>query len=647
VASGGRAVRALLALLLVTAGASAAGCKKSSTTPRPDGGDASIDLGNPGMDILPGGDTHPDMKMETAPPCMAGDAPKAIGEACGCDAQCGSGHCADGVCCMTACTEGCKTCASPAAPGTCVNRGLGADARNATSCPISAVSTCGLDGKCDGMGGCRNYPLNTMCKPGTCDGDAVVGSSVCDGVGHCKSGSTKICVPFSCDQATNDCVETCTNNSQCTSGQQCVGGSCGKKMKGASCKMNDDCASNFCADGVCCNVACTGACLSCNLLGREGTCWPVDVDSPDPRKMCTDMGMASCGQTGLCDGVGGCSKYARDLICVPATCSGNRRNTPGTCDGLGTCSAPGIQNCHPFRCANGACTTTCTTSADCDTGIACVNNTCGPKQDGQSCQQASECEHGHCVDGVCCDQACGGMCKSCALSSTLGRCTPIAAGTVDPRNLCVAAAQTTCGTNGKCDGQGGCQSWPVGTLCAQESCNQTGNVYTAPSTCNASGQCVAPDVLACSPFICNGTSRCFNACTNNSQCVPPNTCINNSCGLKDNGASCSDPKECNSKFCAQGVCCDQACTGACKSCIAGQLGQCTNVTGGAIDPTGQCQVMAATSCGTDGKCQAGACEKWPALTPCMPAMCPTTSNLFTAQSTCDGAGTCVVPGTTS
>ena len=61
--------------------------------------------------------------------------------------------------------------------------------------------------------------------------DAVVGSYACDGAGHCKPGSTKICVPFSCDPGTNDCVETCTTNSQCVSGQQCVSGSCGKKMK--------------------------------------------------------------------------------------------------------------------------------------------------------------------------------------------------------------------------------------------------------------------------------------------------------------------------------------------------------------------------------------------------------------------------------
>jgi len=639
----GRAARALVALVAFAI-AGAAGCKSSGSSHQDAGAEGGIDV-KPNTDTSPS-DTR-DAHVETAPPCMVGDAPGAIGATCTCDGQCAGGHCADGVCCNTACTEGCKTCASPSAPGTCVNRGIGDAPRAAANCAVTPVSTCGLDGKCDGTGACRKYPVNTTCKPGTCEGDAVVGSYACDGKGACKPGSTRICVPFSCDPTSNDCVETCTSSSQCVSGQQCVNGSCGKRMKGGSCKANADCASNFCADGVCCNVACQGPCLSCNLTGREGTCWPVDADKVDPRGICHDMGAPSCGQTGLCDGLGGCSKYARDTQCIAPTCSsGNRLNTAGTCDGLGTCSAPGIQNCHPFRCANGACTTMCVTNADCDTGIACVGGTCGPKQDGQSCTAASECEHSHCVDGVCCDTTCTGACKSCALPSMLGHCSSIAAGTADPRAMCVSMPQQSCGTNGKCDGNGGCQSWPIGTLCADETCNPMGNVYKAPSTCNGTGQCMAQDLVACSPFICNG-SRCFIACTMDSQCVPPNTCINNSCGLKDPGGSCSDGKECKSTFCAQGVCCDKACDGACKSCIAGQLGQCTDVTNGAIDPTGKCAVLDSATCGTNGKCQAGACQKWGPGTPCKPSTCPTATNLFTALSTCDGAGVCQTPATTS
>ena len=503
------------------------------------------------------------------------------------------------------------------------------------------ASTCSFDGKCDGAGGCRKYPENTQCKSGTCDGDAVVGSSVCDGSGHCKPGSTRICVPYTCNPGAGACFGSCTSSSQCVSGQACVQGSCGKLMIGASCETGDQCASGFCADKVCCNVACKGACLSCNLMGREGRCWPLDTDAPDSRGVCRDQGPTSCGQTGFCDGIGGCSKYPRDTVCVTPTCSGVAKvNTAGTCNGLGTCQAQGIQDCHPFRCATGACTKTCATNADCDTGIACVNNTCGLKQDGQSCTADAECQHSHCVDGVCCDQACTGACRSCSLAATMGRCTPIALGSTDPRAMCKVMPQSSCSTNGKCDGNGGCQSWPVGTLCADETC--TANVYKAPSTCNSSGQCVAPDLIACSPYVCNG-SRCFNACSTNAQCLTPNSCAVNSCGKKDLGAMCSAPDECKSNFCAQGVCCDQACTGACKSCVAAMLGNCVNVATGTNDPAGICAVQDPSTCGTNGKCEAGACQRWVSGTACRAASCPAATQQATPLSTCDGAGTCVTP----
>jgi len=626
-------VAALLALVV-----SSLGCKKGSSNP--DGGDGSIGDLKPNTDGMTG--DRADVGGPETPVCSTTGTPKAQGDACACDGECASHFCADGVCCESACKEGCKTCNAPDTIGKCVMRKAGTDPRDSSTCMKTAASTCSFDGKCDGAGACRKYPENTMCKPGTCEGDAVVGSSVCDGVGHCKPGSTRICVPFTCNSSAGACFTSCTSSSQCISGQACVQGSCGKLMSGASCETGDQCASGFCADKICCNVACKGPCLSCNLAGREGRCWPLDADAPDSRGICRDQGKSSCGQTGFCDGIGGCSKYPRDTVCIAPTCSGNAKvNTAGTCDGLGTCQGQGIQDCHPFRCASGACTKTCATSADCDTGIACVNNTCGPKQDGQICTGDAECQHNHCVDGVCCDQACTGPCRSCGLAASMGRCTPIAAGSADPRGMCKMMAQSTCSTNGKCDGGGNCQSWPVGTLCADETCSA--NVYKAPSTCNATGQCVAPDLLPCSPYVCNG-SRCFNACTNNTQCLTPNSCTANSCGKKENGAMCSTADECKSTFCAQGVCCDQACTGACKSCVAAMLGVCTNVATGTIDPAGICAMQDVSTCGTNGKCEAGACQRWASGTPCKPATCPSATMQGTALSTCDGAGTCVTPG---
>ena len=70
--------------------------------------------------------------------------------------------------------------------------------------------------------------------------------------------------------------------------------------------------------------------------------------APDPRGMCRDMGPASCGKDGKCDGFGGCERYAANTVCIMPTCAGAvRRNLPGVCDGLGTCKPPGVASCSP------------------------------------------------------------------------------------------------------------------------------------------------------------------------------------------------------------------------------------------------------------------------------------------------------------
>ena len=159
-----------------------------------------------------------------------------------------------------------------------------------------------------------------------------------------------------------------------------MNGSCGLKPRAAVCTKSTDCASGFCADGVCCNVACQGACSSCNQVGREGTCWPTDSGVADPRNICKNEGAASCGHTGTCDGFGGCALYAAETICTAPSCAGDRLDTAGTCNGKGVCRPPGVQVCAPFKCSSGACNTKCSTDADCQAGHACVAGSCGPKR---------------------------------------------------------------------------------------------------------------------------------------------------------------------------------------------------------------------------------------------------------------------------
>jgi hypothetical protein len=66
---------------------------------------------------------------------------------------------------------------------------------------------------------------------------------------------------------------------------------------------------------------------------------------------------------------------------------------------------------------------------------------------GMPCQDGSTCDSGHCVQGVCCNDACDSSCQSCTIAGDVGYCSPLGAGE-DPQDACVGAAS--------CDGFGAC-----------------------------------------------------------------------------------------------------------------------------------------------------------------------------------------------
>ena len=80
----------------------------------------------------------------------------------------------------------------------------------------------------------------------------------------------------------------------------------------------------------------------------------------------------------------------------------------------------------------------------------------------------------------------------------------------DAFGICKDTGATSCGTDGKCDGNGACRKYAVDTVCGAEMC--VGGAYTPPPTCNASGQCIPPTSQTCFPYACNGP-KCFTSCT--------------------------------------------------------------------------------------------------------------------------------------
>lgn len=389
-------------------------------------------------------------------------------------------------------------------------------------------------------------------------------------------GDTWVAVPTPHDGAANDATKAAGDGGRATA----VDAS--SVPTGAACASDDGCQSQSCVEGVCCSSPCAGGCLTCSSPGAVGTCvrraggaaprLPADCPTSDP---------VTCGLDGLCDGAGACRSYLGN-VCVPGTCSGDTVVGAAVCNGEGVCQ-PGaaVLLCNPYGCdpQAGRCLTSCLTDADCAAGVHCQGGVCGTPATG-SCNASGDCLSGNCVDHVCCNTTCAGPCLSCALPGRIGTCSPVASGAVDPRGICVDQGPASCGKSGTCDGVGGCALYPQGSVCAASSC--TGALWTGPGTCDGLGTCQPGGQASCAPFTCAPQGNvCHTICVSSDDCVSGSACAPNGlCSIHSLTAPCTADGECESGFCAQGICCATKCEGACFSCaLAGTLGTCEPVPG--------------------------------------------------------------------
>src|SRR5262249_49930691 len=149
--------------------------------------------------------------------------------------------------------------------------------------------------------------------------------------------------------------------------------------------------------------------------------------------------------------------------------------------------------CGNYLCTAGVCSTSCTNDTQCAATAYCVtaSSTCAAKKaTGLACAAANECTSGVCADGVCCSTTCTGFCQACSAAKkgagADGTCGFIVAG-ADPDNECTAAAVSTCGLDGTCDGAGACRKYVSGTVCVFASCSA--GTQTTQGTCNGTGTC--------------------------------------------------------------------------------------------------------------------------------------------------------------
>ena len=213
------------------------------------------------------------------------------------------------------------------------------------------------------------------------------------------------------------------------------------------------------------------------------------------------------------------------------------------------------------------------------------------RTDGIGCALGAECVTGFCVEGVCCDSACGGECDTCVAARGApedGTCAVVAAG--------------------------------------------------------------SPGDPACpSPFACNGTdAACPGACASTDDCAAAFYCDTTNGNCVDRfpqGSACSAGEECLSSFCEDGVCCDREC-GECQACTAAKKGDsgidgvCGNIPAD-TDPDDDCDAAPPdNACGPDGLCGGnGRCRDFAtSTTPCGETLCVAGA---VSGLRCSGGGQCI------
>ena len=629
-------------------------------------------------------------KQNDGAECSSDLAFDAVGDG---SSQCLSDYCIDGYCCNMACEGSCAACNVAGLEGTCsyhapqsdpegdcgecsVCNGTGSctPAAGGTDpkdeCTATDAETCGFDGTCDGVSACRKHLQGTVCADGSCevlnDGmeDFENGTKVCDGSGLCTDKGLTICYPYVCN-GDLACYTTCFTDSECAPDSWCNGATCIiKKDNGETCSgpsAGNECKSDFCVDGVCCENACTDDCKACNLTDNEGTCTghPEQTDpegdcgtclvcgadsscvaalvDSDPKSDCSVEEQSTCGANGYCNGAGSCDQWVLGTVCVAQTCDVDVLHLADTCDGGGVCDDGGTESCEPYVCNDEAldCLDSCTDHDDCVSGYYCDDNgVCVPTKDpGDTCNESIECTSGFCVDGYCCNTPCSetcytcipkddvdpgdchivdvgvdpdGDCNACMVCDENAECVNADSG-MDTKDDCEDEGVATCGMNGVCDGAGGCAVYDADLTCAPQSCVESTKHLI--DICDGAGVCEDGGTADCSPYMCDADELdCLLSCTEDTECVASYWCDtfdqkDNECKEKyDNGTGCILGNQCKSSFCVDGVCCDKACDGTCSTCDqADSIGECVYFSND-TDPDAECELCGV--CNGSGECKA-------------------------------------------
>ena len=282
---------------------------------------------------------------------------------------------------------------------------------------------------------------------------------------------------------------------------------------------------------------------------------------------------SACGAGVSSDPLSGSPGAGTTAARGPATSANDATGATGA---VNTVGAVGTANCHQGSdCASGVCLPdvagmarcceadcrahgrVCSTAGACtcassarEVGGACL------RVEGQICRSAAECASNQCVDGVCCDAPCDGVCERCDAPKQPGICV---LHDEDPsclartgfqctaRGRCRLPRALTCGADADCDsdrcepaasGEPICCETTCSGVC--ERCGPNGTCDDHPDrdaacpvvTCPAKSACV--EYSAPAPGACSAAGQC-------AQCTPHYAAAGVPCGV---GKQCDGAAVC-------------------------------------------------------------------------------------------------------
>ncbi len=478
---------------------------------------------------------------------------------------------------------------------------LGCQGLGGGVCEKGPGDSCGNSNECGGA---------LSCIDGVCCSPPSIGDADCPGCQSCAvPGSLGTCTALpgivsedgSCTGQCTQCVNgTCTDFAEATEGE-C--GSCSEcSAGGGACRARVNGPHTLCTD-ECCNGSCVAIGATC---GGAGGATATDCA---PGQM--ECRFRSGAWVFVCDTAG--------AVCTRDTCDTLERVIAGTCDDNGDCTGSGTQTeCTTCQaCSSGVCSdldgrqdltgsNSCTTPSSCVAGACLLDN-------GEPCgTDRSLCASGFCVDGVCCNNACTGICRSCNSAQT----------TADV-GVC-GSYDASCGS-GSCADSWTCSTGDTVSCGSPGSCNSCSGSMFTPGTCDtADGTCSAGSSAACvGGYTCASAITCRSSCSADTECQTGYYCDGSSCQLKQlNGVSCTRAGQCSTNNCSfegptstTGVCCNLAPSNTCQSCLAIHRNSSgTDGTRGAVSlnsgPRGGCASYVcsgagacASSCSTSASCR--------------------------------------------